>query len=156
MSTISDAWRTWTAAAQINPPPSIDDATDILQTFGPTLSDTDGDAWWNAVATEFEGLGLIRQPSYVQLRNFADGNEAGANRLFDALLLAINGLPESRPVNQAINLGNDAAARAAIAGNITRIENLKSGGTSATDIQFDTALDQAIFALQQLQQQLGQ
>ena len=156
MNTISNVWRAWTAAAQINPPPSIDDATDILQTFAPTVDDLDGDAWFVAVAVEFDRLAIIVQPTYVQLRNFVDGNESGSNELFDALLLAINSLPESAIVNLALALENDTEAESTIDANIAIIEGNKTGGVNQ---QLDDAYDQAIASLLELKvllsQQLG-
>lgn len=150
MTTLSDIWQAWTAQAQINPPPSQDDATDILQTFAPTVSDADGDAWFVAVATELERLGIINQPTYVQMRNWADGNEAGANELFDALLLAMNNLTESAVVIEGLRVQCLADQKAAINPNITEFEALRKAGSTVAEVQFNVALDQAIFALQQL------
>lgn len=143
MSTLTDAWRAWTAEAQINPPPSLDDSTNIIQTFGSTLSDADGDAWWEAVADEYNRLGIINPPSYVGLRNYADGNEQGANDLFDALQSAVLLLPETRPVTDAISLQTAIDDQSAIPGNQSIIENQKTG----TNQQLDDAYQIGIEAL---------
>lgn len=154
MSTLSDIFRAWSADVQTPPPPSLSDATDILQTFAPTVSDTDGDAWWEAVGAEWGRLGLVTPSTYVGLRNFTNGNEAGANELFDALISAMNNLPESAVVLAGLNAQNDADQLAAIPGNITTIEGFKTGGTSVADVQLDTALDEAIASLRALEAQL--
>ncbi len=148
MNTISDAWRAWTAAVQQPGNVSQDEATDIIQTFGPTLTDAEGDAWFVAVAVELGRLGLINPATYVGLRNFANNNEVGANDLFDALLISINGLAETRPVNVAILANNSDQAKLDATANIAIVQGFKTGGTSSQDVQLDIALDQAIFALQ--------
>lgn len=147
MNTIQTAFEEWTRQVQLPGNISQDQATDIVQIYGPTLEDADGDAWWVAIATYYESLGIIAQPTYVQLRNYANNNEAGANDLFQGLVSAINFLPETVPVNDAINFENTLQAGAAIDPNKARIEALKSGGTSVEDVQFDAALDVAINAL---------
>jgi hypothetical protein len=157
MSTIQNIFEAWNATAQINPPPSLDDATDTLQTFAPTVSDADSDAWWNAVAAEINRVasGEVNPGTYIGLRNWADGNEANANELFAALVQAIQLLSETDAVQQGLDIENNSVALAEIPGNITDITNLKTGGTSVKDVQFDTALDAAITSLQELQERLS-
>jgi len=157
MNTIQDIFEAWNATAQINPPPSLSDATDTLQTLAPTVSDTDGDAWWEAVGTEINRVapGEVNPGTYIGLRNWADNNEANANELFAALASAMNNLPETFPVRIGLDTQNIADQLAEIPGNIIDITNLKTGGTSVKDVQFDTALDEAILSLQELQDRLG-
>lgn len=150
--TIQDIYQAWTAEVQKPGTVSLSEATDIAQTFGPTLSDEDGDAWWNAIAVEYNRLNIITQPTYVQLRNHANNNEQAANELFEAL--KVEYLPATVPVNQALAGENLAEQLAAIPNNIATIEGFKTGGTSVSDTQLDDALDQAIFALQGLEVQL--
>ena len=156
MNTIQDIFEAWNVTAQINPPPSLSDATDTLQTFAPTVSDTDGDAWWEAVGAEINRVapGEVNPGTYIGLRNWADNNEANANELFAALVTAINSLPETIIVNAGLDTQNVADQLAEIPGNIIDIQNLKTGGTTVKDVQFDTALDEAIASLQALEVQL--
>ncbi len=156
MTTITQAYGAWAIAVNNPPAPDIDEATDILQQFAPTLSDADGNAWWDAVAATYESLGIINQPTYTQLRN--EVNQAGAvaaTDLFDALISRINSMPESVPVNAALQAGDTAAELAAIPDNIIAIEALKIGGVFVSDQQFDAALDQALIYLQALEVQLS-
>lgn len=154
MNTLFDIYSAWNAQVQLPGNVSQTEATDILQTFAPNVSDADGDAWWVAVATYYDAAGIIAQPDYVQLRNHANNNEAGANTLFAGLGVAMNALPESAVVNEDLALQGAIDSQAEVDPNKTRIEALKSGGTSVADVQFDQALDIAIDALDGLDSSL--
>lgn len=104
---LQDMWALW--VTDVNGPgnTSQDEATDILQTFtgggSGLIDDATGDAWWVAIATEYDALGIINQPTYVQLRN--EINQAGdptGNDLFAALMAKLLPLPETRTVAAAM------------------------------------------------------
>ncbi|MGI9491223.1 MAG: hypothetical protein ACR2QF_02230 [Geminicoccaceae bacterium] len=104
MSLLTDVWAVWTADVNDPPLPSLDDATDILQADAPTLTDQEGDDWWNAVAAEYDRLGIISGAgTYTQLR--AEVNSSGetvSNELFISLQASITILPETSPVEIAL------------------------------------------------------
>ena len=155
MSTLNDAWQEWTRQVQLPGNISQTEATDILQTFGPTLTDEDGDAWWDAVAIEYERLNIITPGTYVGLRNYANNNEQGANDLFDGLLPgSVGALPETGPVDDAIRQQSLIDEQAEIPGNVLIIEGNKTGGTSVQEVQLDQAYDIAIAALENRDQQI--
>ena len=94
--TLTDAWRAWTAAVQAG---TVNQAaaTNSLQTFTDGISNAEGNAWFEAVATEYNRLGLINNSTYGSLRGSVNGAEAEANALFDALAVAVGILPEEAP-----------------------------------------------------------
>lgn len=124
MSLLTDVWAVWTADVNNPPLPSLSDATDILQAAGPTLTDQEGDDWWNAVAAEYDRLGIISGAgTYTQLR--AEVNSSGetiSNELFISLQATITLLPETAPVEIALLRQSLLDEQSQIPTDITTIE----------------------------------
>lgn len=127
--TIQDFWPKFTAEVQLPGNVSQDEATDLLQVDAPILTDQEGDDWYVAIATYYASVDIITQPTYVQLRNHVNNNEAGANTLFAGLNEAMQGLPESVVVEAAFRLEDDARLLALIPGWITVIEGQRDAVT---------------------------
>lgn len=140
--------------AQVQLPGNISqsEATDILQVYAPTIDNTDGNAWWVAVATYLgTDLGIINPVTYVGLRNYADNNQTEADALFVGLQIGIEVLAESAEIITALQLEDNTNAQLGIAANIAIIEGDKTGGTNP---QLDTAYDVAVAALQKEDERL--
>lgn len=152
MSLLTDFWEKWTADVNTPLPPDQTAATDLLQIDAPTLTDREGDAWFVAVATTYNRLGIISQPTYVQLRaEVNQTGEAGSNDLFDALQGRIVSLAETRVVVAALDLEALTREFEAIDGNISTIERNK---TETTDRTLIVAYNEGIRVLQQRQSDL--
>lgn len=155
MTNINDAFFEWTRQVQLPGNLSIDDATDILQTFGPTLVDADGDAFWNGLAVAYGDLGFIQPATYVGLRNWANNNEQGANDGFVALGTLNNSLPETVPVIDAIRLQSNQDELGDIPAAQAILEGHKTGGTTTVEQLVDEALQIGIDSLDGRAEQLG-
>jgi len=137
---LQEAWAVWTADVNSPPLPSLSDATDILQGFGPTLTDQEGNDWWNAVAAEYDRLGIITGAgTYTQLRSYANSaGETVANELFASLQEdSIRKLPETIIVENAVNLEGLLEEQAQIPLDITTIETFR-------DLQSDPVIIRAL------------
>lgn len=152
---INDAFAEWNRQVQLPGNISLDEATDILQTFGPTLTDADGNAFWDALAVEFDRLNIITPGTYVGLRNWANNNEDAANNAFVALGTSVQSLPETLPVNDAIRLQENTDELGDVPAAQAILEGFKTGGTSKTDQLVDQALQIGIDSLDGRAEQLG-
>lgn len=142
MSLLTNAWALWTADVNDPPLPNLDDATDILQAAGPTLTDQQGDDWWNAVAAEYDRLGIITGAgTYNQLRSYVNSaGETVANELFNSLQEdSIRKLPETAIVEVALDRESLLAEQTQIPLDITTIETHR-------DLQSDQVIIDALNA----------
>jgi len=140
MSRLTDTWAVWTADVNNPPLPSLSDATDILQAAGPTITDQQGDDWWNAVAAEYDRLGIITGAgTYNQLRSYANSvGETVANELFGSLQQdSILNLAETLPIVNGLELEGLLAEQAQIPLDITTIETFR-------DLQSDPVIIRAL------------
>lgn len=83
--------------------------------------------WRDAIATEYNRLGLINNPTYSSLRNQGILNaptEQDAEELFSALSGVINAIPETSPVASAARLQDLRAERDTIDGALDRFDVL--------------------------------
>lgn len=139
MSLLTDVWAVWTADVNNPPLPSLSEATDILQAVGPTLTDQQGDDWWNAVAAEYDRLAIITGAgTYTQLRAYANSaGETVANELFKSLESSILLLPETFAVTNALDRESLLNEQAQIPIDIATIETHR-------DLQSDPVLVKAL------------
>ena len=140
MNTISNAYAAMVDAIILDPTISRNDAGVVIEGFGPTMAGTEARNWIDAVATFYNSLGILNNPTWASLRSgiVADG-AAPSKLLFDALISGINSLPETFEVNNVIQIEARAVAKASIPANIALLTGFKTG-----DEQLDTALDQGI------------
>lgn len=148
MNTIKDAFNAVVDAIILDNALSRADAGDIVNTFGPTLSNAQSRGWLDVIAQEYNSLGINNNNTYANLRNgiVNDGDIASKN-LFDALAVRIGSLPESEVVTIAIVFEAATQAQAAIAANIVIVGGFKTAGANQ---QLDDSLDQAISFLNNL------
>lgn len=78
------------------------DAMQTVITDG--LDNAEGNAYVDAVAAEFNRLGLINNPTYSNLRGNIIADAVLHRELYDALAIALNALPEAIPVIDAAQL----------------------------------------------------
>ena len=90
-------------------------------------------AWIDAIAAEYNRLGLINNPTYNNLRgNFIGEGKATSLELWDALSRNIGGLPESNPAERSATLVSLRDERDNIDAAIDRLQVLidaEPGGT---------------------------
>lgn len=140
MSLLTDVWAVWTADVSNPPLPDLSAATDILQSVGTTLTDQEGDDWWNAVAAEYDRLGIITGAgTYTQLRSYVNSaGETVANELFNSLQEdSIRKLPETIVVENALNLWSLTEEQVQIPLDIITIETFR-------DLQSDPVIIRAL------------
>ena len=105
------------------------DALQTVVTDG--LSNAEGNAFVDAIATEFNRLGIINNPTYNNLRGNIIADPAVHAALFNSIG-TIGQLPEAAPVFEAINLTNFRDDRDNVDAAIDRIDVLiaaEPGGT---------------------------
>lgn len=130
------------------------DAGAVIESFGPTMSGSDARNWIDEVATEYNSLGIITNPTYSSLRNnhiVADGDVA-AKDLFDALAARVQLLSLTTTIQAAIDLESRAQALATIPANRLLVEAQQTGGVNQ---QLDDAYQQGINYLDTLEAQLS-
>ena len=78
---------------------------DAMQTvITDNFSNAEGNAYVDAVATEFNRLGIINNPSYNNLRANIIADPGVHTSLYAALATSLNALPEAQPVIDAAEL----------------------------------------------------
>ncbi len=91
-----------------------------------SFSNTEAGAWRDAIATEYNRIGLINNPTYNNLRGIiiaaTDADEAEA--LFTALSVSINALPETVPAQESAQLIDLRGDRDNADAAITRLQDL--------------------------------
>ena len=104
MSALTDVWAIWTAEVEAaSPLPNRARAIDILIADGPTLKRPAGGAWWDAVALEYNRLGIIKNTDYDALRSEVTRQGAAiSDELFAALQGQIALLDETAAVVGAL------------------------------------------------------
>ena len=104
MTTLNEAWQAGIDAVVADNTLNRGGFTDALQTvITDGLSNAEGNAFVDAVATEFNRLGLINNPTYNNLRGNIISDPALHRVLFDSVG-TIGRLPEAAPVEQAVRL----------------------------------------------------
>ena len=107
MSTISDAWQAGIDAVVADNTLNRGGFVDAIQTvITDGFSNSEGNAWVDAIATELERVGIINNPTYNNLRGTIIADPVAHRALFDALQLSIGQLPESEPAIEALELTN--------------------------------------------------
>lgn len=102
MADIADAWQAGIDAVVADNTLNRGGFVDALQTvITDNLSNAEGNAYVDAVAVEFNRLGLINNPTYNNLRGNIISDPAVHRSLYDALAVSINALPEAEPVLSA-------------------------------------------------------
>lgn len=129
MISLQDVYDDWSNQVQDPGTISLSEATDILQTYLPDVTDQEGDDWWEAVGGEYGALEITNPGTYVGLRNHANNNELPANDLFDALLPRLNMLAEAFVILEKLRTLNLENEQADIPGNITILEADIAGTT---------------------------
>ena len=105
MTTVADAWQAGIDAVVADNTLNRAGFVDALQTvITDGLSNAEGNAYVDAVAAEFNRLGIINNPTYNNLRGNIIADPVAHRNLYDALATALNALPEAAPVIQAAQL----------------------------------------------------
>ncbi len=98
------------------------------------FTQAEGNAWVDAIAAEYNRLGLINNPTYNNLRgsiiNATDADEAEA--LFSALAVSIGALPETAPASESAQLIDLRDERDNINGAIDRCDVLIAAEPAGT------------------------
>lgn len=105
MATVADAWQAGIDAVVADNTLNRGGFVDAMQTvITSNLSNAEGNAYVDAVAAEFERLGIINNPTYSNLRSNIISDPVVHRNLYDALAVTINALTEAEPVIQAAEL----------------------------------------------------
>lgn len=79
--------------------------TDAIQTIiTDGLSNAEGNAYVDAIAAEFNRLGIINNPTYNNLRSNIINDSVLHRSLYDALAVSLNALPEAEAVLESAEL----------------------------------------------------
>ena len=108
MSRYEDAWQAGIDAVIADNTLNRGGFVDALQTvIDRGLTNAEGNAFVDAVAVEYERLGIINNPTYNNLRGeIINEGAVTARAQFDSLAVSINALPEAIPVINAARLGD--------------------------------------------------
>ena len=105
MATIEEAYQAGIDAVVADNGLNRGGFVDALQTvITDNFSNAEGNAWVDALAAEFNRLGIINNPTYNNLRGNIIADPVVHRALYDALAVTINALPETNPVLQAAEL----------------------------------------------------
>lgn len=105
MATIEEAYQAGIDAVVANNTLNRGGFVDALQTvITDNFSNAEGNAWVDALAAEFNRLGIINNPTYNNLRGNIIADPVVHRALYDALAVSINALPETNPVLEAAEL----------------------------------------------------
>ena len=126
MTTVADAWDTAVDAVIADNTLNRGGFVDALQTvIDRGLSNAEGNAFCDAVAAEYNRLGIINNDNYNALRSEIINEGADVSKaLFRALATTLNAIPEVVPVIQAASLIDLRADRDAINDGLTRLDDL--------------------------------
>ena len=95
------------------------------------FSNAEGNDYVDAVAAEFNRLGLINNPTYNNLRSNIIADPVVHKNLYDALAVSLNALTEFVAVIEAINLTNFRDDRDEINAALARIDILIDGESAS-------------------------
>lgn len=127
---VRDVWEDFVQRANQAPPPTQDQATDVLQVLAPSLTDTEGDAFFVAVAQIYNDLGITSQNTYIALRNEINtAGETASMLVYDTIVNTILSLPEVSPLFQTLGLKSMQDEVAQIPTDITTIETHRDAQT---------------------------
>ena len=105
MTDIATAWQAGIDAVVADNTLNRGGFVDALQTvITDGLSNAEGNAYVDAVAVEFQRLGIINNPTYNNLRGNIIDDPAVHRALYDALAVSLNALPEALSVLSAARL----------------------------------------------------
>lgn len=104
MATTTDAWQAGIDAVVADNTLTRAGFVDAIQTvLTSNFTNVEGNAWVDAVAAEFDVLGIINNPTYNNLRGHIIADAVVHRSLFDALS-TLGQLPEIRPAEDAAEL----------------------------------------------------
>jgi hypothetical protein len=130
---ISTAWQAGIDAVVADSTINRGGFVDALQTvITDGLSNQEGNAYVDAVAAEFNRLGIINNPTYNNLRNNISSDPVLHRSIYDALLASLNALPEAEAVLESLALTNFRDDRDNVNDAIDRLDVLiaaEPGGT---------------------------
>lgn len=133
MADLIEAWQAGVDAVVADNTLNRGGFTDALQTvITDGLGQAEGNTYVDAVATEFNRLGLINNPTYNNLRGNIIADPVVHVELYTALATTLNALPEAAPFTQAAQLTGLRDERDNIDAAITRCDDLiaaEPGGT---------------------------
>lgn len=129
MTTNADAFMAGVDAAILDNTLNRGGFADAVRTVATiNVSDAEAKAWIDAIATEYERLGIINNATYGALRSEVISEGATVARaLFEALATTINAMPEDSPINFSVRKTDLRAERDEVDGNITTLQGLKTG-----------------------------
>ena len=105
MTDVATAWQAGIDAVVADNTLNRSGFVDAMQTVITSgLSNQEGNDYVDAVAAEFNRLGLINNPTYNNLRGNIIADPVVHRNLYDALAVTINALPEAKPVIEAAQL----------------------------------------------------
>jgi hypothetical protein len=126
MTTVADAFEAGIDAVLADNTLNRAGFVDAMQTVITTgLSNAEGNAFVDAVAVQYESIGLINNPTYNNLRGeiINEGKDT-ALKAYNDQAVAINALPEFEPVNNAAQLMDLREDRDQADAAITRCDDL--------------------------------
>jgi hypothetical protein len=152
MTTLSDAWQAGIDAVVVDNTLSKGDFADAMRTvITSNFSNGEATSLIDAVATEFNRVGVINNPTYGNLRSNIINDAVAHKALFDSLS-TIGQLGEAKPAEAALELIELRAERDEINTSITTMQGFKTGATR----QVKDALNQGIENLRGHKEQIRQ
>ena len=134
MATTEEAWEAGVDAVVADSSLNRGGFADALRTvITARFTDAEAKAWIDAIAVEYNRLGILNNPTYASLRGSInnDGKDA-AMALFVALGVAVNALPESVPAIEGASLVSLRDERDQINNAIDRCDVLIAAEPSGT------------------------
>lgn len=128
MSTNADAWQAGIDAVIADNSLNRGGFADAIRTVATLSNNGETTDWIDAIATAWEGIGIINNPTYSSLRNeIINEGALIARGQFDALQTLVNGLPASGPINIGLRKILLRDERDQVDTNITTLQGFKAG-----------------------------
>lgn len=141
-------WGKFTFDVNDPPLPSQTDATDLLQVDGPSITDTEGDAFFVAIATLYNDLGLAAAATYLSMRGeINQEGEAASNAVFDILKDRAADLSDVLPVLTGLQEGFWNREIVQIDADILQIETDRDLKSTSTEQALIDAYNEGIAVL---------
>ncbi len=156
MTTLSNAWQAGVDAVIADNSINKGDFADAIRTvITSNFSNSEATGWIDAVATEFNRVGVTNNPTYNNLRLNIIDDAVAHKALFDSLS-TIGQLAETQPATRALELIELRAERDEINISIDTVQGFKTGATRQVKDVLNQGIDNLRGHKEEIRQRIRQ